>query len=168
MMKRNYNIKTILESLKEDVDSGKISIREAAVELHKAGWTNFIDTDATRSLLKLRQPDKLRDEGNTLEFSKDMTERCRKLKAEHPDALYIFRGGDLCELYGDDATTASEILGIATTEYADGQGISVKTLCFPFRKLEMHLPKLVRTGNRVALCERIRPTLSDDPDNNRK
>ncbi len=40
-MKRNYNIKTILESLKEDVDSGKISIREAAVELYKAGWTNF-------------------------------------------------------------------------------------------------------------------------------
>lgn len=65
MMKRNYNIKTILESLKEDVDSGKISIREAAVELHKAGWTNFIDTDATRSLLKLRQSDESRRTGKS-------------------------------------------------------------------------------------------------------
>ena len=51
-MKNNYNGKTILESLKEDVESGKMSIREAAVELHKAGWTNFIDIDATRKLLK--------------------------------------------------------------------------------------------------------------------
>lgn len=51
-MKKNYNVKTILESLKEDVENGKISIREAAVELHKAGWTNFIDIDVTRKLLK--------------------------------------------------------------------------------------------------------------------
>lgn len=54
---KNYHIKTILESLKDDVGNGKISIREAAVELHKAGWTNFIDIDATRNLLKLRQSD---------------------------------------------------------------------------------------------------------------
>lgn len=53
MMKKNYNVKTILESLKDDVESEKISIREAAAELHKAGWTNFIDIDATRRLLKL-------------------------------------------------------------------------------------------------------------------
>lgn len=53
MMKKNYNVKIILESLKEDVVSGKISVREAAAELHKAGWTNFIDIDATRKLLKL-------------------------------------------------------------------------------------------------------------------
>lgn len=51
-MTKNYNVKTILESLKGDVENGKISIREAAVELHKAGWTNFIDIDATRKLLK--------------------------------------------------------------------------------------------------------------------
>lgn len=52
-MKKNYDVKTILESLKEDVENGKISIREAAVELHKAGWTNFIDIDATRELLEI-------------------------------------------------------------------------------------------------------------------
>nr|DAE30236.1 MAG TPA: HEAT repeat associated with sister chromatid cohesion [virus sp. ct5rm7] len=65
MMKKNYNIKTILESLKEDVGNGKISIREAAVELHKAGWTNFIDIDATRNLLKFRQSDESRRTGKS-------------------------------------------------------------------------------------------------------
>ena len=46
-------VKTILVSLEEKVDSGKITIREAAIELHKAGWTNFIDIDATKRLLRL-------------------------------------------------------------------------------------------------------------------
>ena len=50
----DYKIKNILESLKEEVENGKVSLREAAVELHKAGWTNFIDIDATRNLLKTR------------------------------------------------------------------------------------------------------------------
>ena len=52
-MMNDYKIKNILESLKEEVENGKVSLREAAVELHKAGWTNFIDIDATRNLLKL-------------------------------------------------------------------------------------------------------------------
>jgi hypothetical protein len=51
-MMNDYKIKNILESLKEEVENGKVSLREAAVELHKAGWTNFIDIDATRNLLK--------------------------------------------------------------------------------------------------------------------
>ena len=53
-MMNDYKIKNILESLKEEVENGKVSLREAAVELHKAGWTNFIDIDATRNLLKAR------------------------------------------------------------------------------------------------------------------
>ena len=72
----DYKIKNILESLKEEVENGKVSLREAAVELHKAGWTNFIDIDATRNLLK-----------------------------------------------------------------------------FSFRDLDVYLPKLIRAGNRVAVCE---------------
>lgn len=55
-MMNDYKVRTILESLKEEVENGKISLREAAVELHKAGWTNFIDIDATRDLLKLQEP----------------------------------------------------------------------------------------------------------------
>ena len=54
-MMNDYKIKNILESLKEEVENGKVSLREAAVELHKAGWTNFIAIDATRNLHERKQ-----------------------------------------------------------------------------------------------------------------
>jgi hypothetical protein len=167
MMKKNYKIKTILESLKEEVENGKISLREAAVELHKAGRMNFIDIDATRNLLKLRQPGKTRNatgSGNDPGFS-DMMEKYHEMKAAHPDALYIFRDGESCELYEDDAISASGMLGIAITECADGQGKSVRTLRFPFRELGVYLSKLVRADKRVALCERVKLVRSNEPDN---
>ena len=98
-MMNDYKIKNILESLKEEVENGKVSLREAAVELHKAGWTNFIDIDATRNLLKTRN---VTGNGNVPGVS-DMMGKYREMKAAHPDALYIFRNGESCELYEDDA-----------------------------------------------------------------
>lgn len=148
-MMNDYKVKTILESLKEEVENGKVSLREAAVELHKAGWTNFIDIDATRNLLK---PRNVTGNGNAPGVS-DMMGKYREMKAEHPDALYIFRNGESCELYEDDAIAASGILGIATVERVDGQGKDVKELRFSFRDLDVYLPKLIRAGNRVAVCE---------------
>lgn len=148
-MMNDYKIKNILESLKEEVENGKVSLREAAVELHKAGWTNFIDIDATRNLLK---PRNVTGNGNAPGVS-DMMGKYREMKAEHPDALYIFRNGESCELYEDDAIAASGILGIATVERVDGQGKDVKELRFSFRDLDVYLPKLIRAGNRVAVCE---------------
>lgn len=135
----DYKIKNILESLKEEVENGKVSLREAAVELHKAGWTNFIDIDATRNLLKTRN---VTGNGNVPGVS-DMMGKYREMKAAHPDALYIFRNGESCELYEDDATA----------ERVDGQGKGVKELRFSFRDLDVYLPKLIRAGNRVAVCE---------------
>ena len=128
-MMNDYKIKNILESLKEEVENGKVSLREAAVELHKAGWTNFIDIDATRNLLKTRN---VTGNGNVPGVS-DMMGKYREMKAAHPDALYIFRNGESCELYEDDAIAASGILGIATAERVDGQGKGVKELRFSFR-----------------------------------
>lgn len=148
-MMNDYKVKTILESLKEEVENGKVSLREAAVELHKAGWTNFIDIDATRNLLK---PRNVTGNGNAPGVF-DMMGKYREMKAEHPDALYIFRNGESCELYEDDAIAASGILGIATVERVDGQGKDVKELRFSFRDLDVYLPKLIRAGNRVAVCE---------------
>ena len=148
-MMNDYKIKNILESLKEEVENGKVSLREAAVELHKAGWTNFIDIDATRNLLKTRN---VTGNGNVPGVS-DMMGKYREMKAAHPDALYIFRNGESCELYEDDAIAASGILGIATAERVDGQGKGVKELRFSFRDLDVYLPKLIRAGNRVAVCE---------------
>ena len=86
----DYKIKNILESLKEEVENGKVSLREAAVELHKAGWTNFIDIDATRNLLKTRN---VTGNGNVPGVY-DMMGKYREMKAAHPDALYIFRNGE--------------------------------------------------------------------------
>ena len=138
-MMNDYKIKNILESLKEEVENGKVSLREAAVELHKAGWTNFIDIDATRNLLKTRN---VTGNGNVPGVS-DMMGKYREMKAAHPDALYIFRNGESCELYEDDAIA----------ERVDGQGKGVKELRFSFRDLDVYLPKLIRAGNRVAVCE---------------
>ena len=73
----DYKIKNILESLKEEVENGKVSLREAAVELHKAGWTNFIDIDATRNLLKTRN---VTGNGNVPGVS-DMMGKYREMKA---------------------------------------------------------------------------------------
>ena len=76
-MMNDYKIKNILESLKEEVENGKVSLREAAVELHKAGWTNFIDIDATRNLLKTRN---VTGNGNVPGVS-DMMGKYREMKA---------------------------------------------------------------------------------------
>jgi len=160
-MMNDYKVRTILESLKEEVENGKVSLREAAVELHKAGWTNFIDIDATRNLLK---PRNVTGDGNAPGVS-DMMGKYREMKAAHPDALYIFRDRESCELYGDDAVAASKILGIAIAGHIDGQGKSVMMLRFPFRELDVHLPRLVDAGNRVAVCERIEPARPNEPDN---
>ena len=70
-----------------------------------------------------------------------MMGKYREMKAAHPDALYIFRNGESCELYEDDAIAASGILGIATAERVDGQGKGVKELRFSFRDLDVYLPK---------------------------
>ena len=158
-MMNDYKIKNILESLKEEVENGKVSLREAAVELHKAGWTNFIDIDATRNLLKTRN---VTGNGNVPGVS-DMMGNYREMKAAHPDALYIFRNGESCELYEDDAIAASGILGIATAERVDGQGKGVKELRFSFRDLDVYLPKLIRAGNRVAVCEPNQTWMSQTP-----
>lgn len=87
----DYKIKNILESLKEEVENGKVSLREAAVELHKAGWTNFIDIDATRNLLKTRN---VTGNGNVPGVS-DMMGKYREMKAAHPDACTFSETGNL-------------------------------------------------------------------------
>ena len=69
------------------------------------------------------------------------------------DAKSTIEAGESCELYEDDAIAASGILGIATAERVDGQGKGVKELRFSFRDLDVYLPKLIRAGNRVAVCE---------------
>ncbi len=78
-----------------------------------------------------------------------------EMKAKHPDAVLLFRVGDFYETFSDDAITASEILGITLTRRANGAAQSVELAGFPHHALDTYLPKLVRAGKRVAICEQL-------------
>ncbi len=77
------------------------------------------------------------------------------VKAKHPDAILLFRVGDFYETFGEDAIRASEILGITLTRRANGSASSVELAGFPYHALDTYLPKLVRAGQRVAICEQL-------------
>ena len=80
------------------------------------------------------------------------------LKAKHPDAVLLFRCGDFYETYCSDAIVASEILGITLTKRSNGKSDASKAIemaGFPFHALDTYLPKLVRAGKRVAICDQL-------------
>ena len=85
------------------------------------------------------------------------------LKAKHPDAIMLFRCGDFYETYSEDAVAASEILGITLTKRANGQAKSVEMAGFPHHALDTYLPKLIRAGKRVAICDQL-----EDPKTTKK
>lgn len=77
------------------------------------------------------------------------------LKAKHPDAVMLFRCGDFYETYSTDAIVASEILGITLTKRANGKGKTIEMAGFPHHALDTYLPKLIRAGKRVAICDQL-------------
>lgn len=78
-----------------------------------------------------------------------------EIKAKHPDAVLLFRVGDFYEMYGEDAVTGAELLGIVQTKRANGTGQSIEMAGFPYHALDTYLPKLVRAGKRVAICDQL-------------
>lgn len=78
-----------------------------------------------------------------------------EMKKKHPDAILLFRVGDFYECFGEDAADASEILGITLTRRANGKAEPIKLAGFPHHALDKYLPKLVRAGRRVAICEQL-------------
>lgn len=78
-----------------------------------------------------------------------------EFKAMHPDAILLFRVGDFYETFLEDAVMASEILGITLTKRANGSAQSVELAGFPHHALDTYLPKLVRAGKRVAICDQL-------------
>jgi len=77
------------------------------------------------------------------------------VKSKHPDAILLFRVGDFYETFGTDAIKASEILGITLTRRANGSASFVELAGFPYHALDTYLPRLVRAGQRVAICEQL-------------
>jgi DNA mismatch repair protein MutS len=77
------------------------------------------------------------------------------IKAKHPDAILLFRVGDFYETFGEDAIRTAEILGITLTRRANGSASYVELAGFPYHALDTYLPRLVRAGQRVAICEQL-------------
>lgn len=87
-----------------------------------------------------------------------MMRQFMELKAKHPDAILLFRCGDFYETYCADAVTASEILGITLTRRSNGKSAAAQAIemaGFPFHALDTYLPKLIRAGKRVAICDQL-------------
>ena len=84
-----------------------------------------------------------------------MMKQFLELKAKHPDAIMLFRCGDFYETYSTDAIVASEILGITLTKRANGKDKQLEMAGFPYHALDTYLPKLVRAGRRVAICDQL-------------
>lgn len=92
------------------------------------------------------------------ESKRKLYKQWRKAKDEHPYVFLLFRTGDFYECYDEDAVKASAILGITQTAYSihvDGKGKPLKTAAFPHHALDTYLPKLIRAGERVAICDSI-------------
>lgn len=85
------------------------------------------------------------------------------IKAKHPDALLLFRVGDFYETFGADAIKAANILGIVLTKRKNGAAASIELAGFPHHSLDTYLPKLVRAGQRVAICDQL-----EDPKTTKK
>ncbi|MBK7309368.1 MAG: DNA mismatch repair protein MutS [Sphingobacteriaceae bacterium] len=77
------------------------------------------------------------------------------IKAKYPDAILLFRVGDFYETFGEDAIKAAKILGIVQTKRANGSGTHIELAGFPHHSLDSYLPKLVRAGYRVAICDQL-------------
>ena len=76
------------------------------------------------------------------------------IKAKYPDALLLFRVGDFYETFGEDAVTASQVLGIVLTKRNNG-GSDIELAGFPHHSMDLYLPRLVRAGFRVAVCDQL-------------
>ena len=88
----------------------------------------------------------------------------QEMKKKHPDAILLFRVGDFYEIFGKDAVEASEILGITLTRRMNGLDNRIELAGFPHHALDTYLPKLVRAGKRVAICEQLEdPKLKRTP-----
>lgn len=92
-----------------------------------------------------------------------MMKQFLSLKAKHPDAVMLFRCGDFYETYSTDAVIAAEILGITLTKRANGKGKTIEMAGFPHHALDTYLPKLIRAGKRVAICDQL-----EDPKTTKK
>lgn len=122
-------------------DNNQQKIQQAAINNSKD-----LSSMATNNTDSMKQ--------DTQQKESPLLQQYNEMKAKHPDAILLFRVGDFYETFKEDAVRASEILGITMTRRASGTG-SVELAGFPHHALDTYLPKLVRSGARVAICEQL-------------
>jgi len=88
-------------------------------------------------------------------FETPLMKQYNTIKAKYPDALLLFRVGDFYETFGEDAVRAANILGIVLTKRKNGPGAYIELAGFPHHSLDVYLPRLVKAGNRVAICDQL-------------
>ena len=109
----------------------------------------------TTPTVKKEEPEKYQTKGMSIT---PLMKQYEVMKKKHPDAILLFRVGDFYETFGKDAVEASEVLGITLTRRMNGKAGFIELAGFPHHALDSYLPKLVRAGKRVAICEQL-----DDP-----
>src|SRR5688572_26790683 len=94
--------------------------------------------------------------GKTAEIKETpLMKQYNSIKSRYPDAILLFRVGDFYETFGEDAVKASRVLGIVLTKRANGSASHIELAGFPHHSLDSYLPKLVRAGYRVAICDQL-------------
>ncbi len=99
--------------------------------------------------------DKAATKTTTAESETPLMKQFNSIKAKYPDALLLFRVGDFYETFGSDAVKAANILGIVLTKRGNGSASYIELAGFPYHSLDSYLPKLVRAGQRVAICDQL-------------
>lgn len=108
------------------------------------------------SCVSVSMMDKKKQKSDTItEKETPLMRQYNQIKTQFPDALLLFRVGDFYETFGEDAIKAASVLGIVLTRRANGAAQFIELAGFPHHSLDTYLPKLVRAGYRVAICDQL-------------
>lgn len=158
--KSQKDLKKIVEALKlflsacyaANIPAELLSMKQVCSSLHSA--TTMEDVTAKLSSLNLTAPIEQKDDAEPLTKKEEKTsiqKQFEELKSKHPDAILLFRCGDFYEAMNEDAKPVADTLGITLTVRKDG----MKIAGFPYHALDTYLPKLIRAGHRVAICDEL-------------
>lgn len=158
--KSQKDLKKIVEAFKlflsacyaANIPAELLSMKQVCASLHNA--TTMEDMTAKLSSLNLTAPIEQKDDAEPLPKKEEKTsiqKQFEELKSKHPDAILLFRCGDFYEAMNEDAKPVSDTLGITLTVRKDG----MKIAGFPYHALDTYLPKLIRAGHRVAICDTL-------------
>ena len=158
--KSQKDLKKVVEAFKlflsacyaANIPTELLSMKQVCSSLHSA--TTMEDVTAKLSSLNLTAPIEQKDDAEPLPKKEEKTsiqKQFEELKSKHPDAILLFRCGDFYEAMNEDAKPVADTLGITLTVRKDG----MKIAGFPYHALDTYLPKLIRAGHRVAICDEL-------------